>query len=256
MISLFGAPYDSINFYNLMKTFDPLGQLEWLKRELQKSEDNDEDVMIIMHIPVSGNFSIDVWTDAFNALVDRYQNTITALFSGHTHDDHVKFHASHQDPTKIVAVDFIGPSLTTFTDHLPSFRLFTIDSETNQVIDYTQYRLNLDFWNKQDPSQKAQWDIAYKWSELYGYPNASMQNIQDWRDKLASGDKQVMLSFWKNKTVPDTPVTQVTEEQIAYAKCDIIGDARESLKCLKKAGIKPDIADEIGNFMDFYLTIN
>lgn len=256
MISLFGAPYDSINFYNLMKTFDPLNQLEWLKRELQKSEDNDEDVMIIMHIPVSGDYSIDVWTDAFNALVDRYQNTITALFSGHTHDDHVKFHASHQSPDKIIAVDFIGPSLTTFSDHLPSFRVFTVDSETNQVIDYTQYRLNLDFWNKQAPSEKAQWDVAYKWSELYGYPNASMKNIQDWRDKLASGDKQFMLNFWKNKTAPNKPVTEVTDEMIAYAKCDIIGDARENLKCLKEAGISPDVANEIGNFMDFYLTIN
>ena len=80
---------------------------------------------------MSGDFTIDVWNDAFNALLDRFQNTVTALFSAHTHDDHVKFHTSHQNPDQVIAVDFIGASLTTYADHNPSFRVYTMDSETN-----------------------------------------------------------------------------------------------------------------------------
>lgn len=109
-------------------------------------------------------------------------------------------------------MDFIGASLTTYSDHNPSFRVYTMDSETNQVIDYTQYRLDLDYWNKQPATQKAQWDVIYKWTELYGYQNAGMKNIQDWRDKMTAGDHTFMLNFWRNKKASNIPITDVTAD--------------------------------------------
>ena len=95
----------------------------------------------------------------------------------------------------------------------------------------------------------------YNWTKLYGYQNAGMKNIQNWRDKLTAGDKTFMLNFWQNKKASNIPITDVTADQIAYAKCDILGDARENLKCLKKAGLPAGFYNELGNFMDFYLTL-
>ena len=256
IISLLCNTYDAFNFFNIMKTFDPLGQLAWLAKELKKSEDNNEDVIIMSHIPIGDETSIAVWTDAYNAIVDRFQNTVTASFSAHTHDDHFKFHQSHSDPSKVVLVDFVGPSLTTYSYHNPSFRVFKMDSETNQVIDYTQYRLDIEHWNKQPESASAQWEEVYTWSKLYGYPNAGMPSVQDWRNKMVAGDKDFMINFWQNKQASFVKITDVTKEQIEYAKCDVLGDARLRYHCLKNANLPVEASAVLGNLMDFYITLN
>jgi hypothetical protein len=55
------------------------------------------------HVPI-GYEAIAVWTDAFNALVDRYKNTISAVFSAHSHSDEVRFHPSLSSTLDITAV--------------------------------------------------------------------------------------------------------------------------------------------------------
>ncbi len=42
----------------------------------------------------------------------------------------------------------------------PSFRVFEVDAETNQPINYQQYRLNLTKWN-QNTTGPIEWDLAY-----------------------------------------------------------------------------------------------
>ena len=73
---------------------------------------------------------------------------------------------------------------------------------------------------------------------------------------MAAGDKDFVLKFWQNKIASNIPITEVTSDQIAYAKCDILGDARANLMCMRKAGLPSDFENELGNFMDFYLTLN
>ena len=36
------------------------------------------------------------------------------------------------------SVAYVSPSVTTFTNHNPAFRVYTLDSSTNKVIDYEQ----------------------------------------------------------------------------------------------------------------------
>jgi sphingomyelin phosphodiesterase len=120
-----------MNFYLLMRTFDPLGQLLWLQRELEASETIDEDVFIIMHIPLGTDFAIAKWNDVFNALMERFANTVVSLFSGHTHSDHLKFLTQSDDKSKVYMQNFIGNSLTTYSNYEPSFRVFKVDSDTN-----------------------------------------------------------------------------------------------------------------------------
>jgi len=145
-----------MNFYLLMRTFDPLGQLLWLQRELEASETIDEDVFIIMHIPLGTDFAIAKWNDVFNALMERFANTVVSLFSGHTHSDHLKFLTQSDDKSKVYMQNFIGNSLTTYSNYEPSFRVFKVDSDTNWLIDYDQYRLDLEKWNKvTDPNVHA-----------------------------------------------------------------------------------------------------
>jgi len=47
----------------------------------------------------------------------------------------------------------------------PSFRIYEIDSETNEIVDYKQYRLDLLKWN-QNTTGPLEWDLAYSFLEV------------------------------------------------------------------------------------------
>lgn len=92
-------------------------------------------------------------------MVDRFTHVIRGQFFGHSHNDEFEVVRSYKDNSPVGTV-YIAPSFTTFTDHHPSFRIFEIDSETNVPVNYYQYRLDLDKWNK-DTVGPIQWDLAY-----------------------------------------------------------------------------------------------
>jgi sphingomyelin phosphodiesterase len=76
----------------------------------------------------------------FNALTDRYSYIIRGQFYGHSHTDHFSFFPSINNNSRIVNYFFIAPSLTTYSDKNPEYRIMTIDYDTLQVLDYEQYR--------------------------------------------------------------------------------------------------------------------
>lgn len=81
----------------------------------------------------------------YNALIDRFSYLIRGQFYGHTHSDHLGFFLSMPEH-KNVRTDplsnyyLIAPSLTTYSNRMPEFRLMEVDYDTMQVIDYHQYR--------------------------------------------------------------------------------------------------------------------
>ena len=48
-----------------------------------------------------------------------------------------------QDANGVYGVALIAPSVTPYGHMNPSFRLFTMDADTYQLLDYQQYHLNL-----------------------------------------------------------------------------------------------------------------
>jgi sphingomyelin phosphodiesterase len=65
---------------------------------------------------------------------------------------------------KPVAMQYIAPSLTTFTDINPSFRSYVFDNKTLELQDYIQYRLNLTHTIATD---RAEWNVAYTARDEY-----------------------------------------------------------------------------------------
>ena len=58
--------------------------------------------------------------------------------------------------------------MTTYEYKLPSYRIYTIDEETKQVLDYEQFRFNL---TKSNEERKPYWYSAYNASTLYKVNN-------------------------------------------------------------------------------------
>jgi sphingomyelin phosphodiesterase len=76
----------------------------------------------------------------FNALTERYSYIIRGQFYGHSHTDHIGFFPEINNNSKITNYFFIAPSLTTYSDKHPEYRIMTVDADTLQVVDYDQYR--------------------------------------------------------------------------------------------------------------------
>ena len=127
----------------------------WLEKELRQSEKNNEYVYILNHFPLTGSFSLEECSKRFIALYDRFEYIIRGVFSGHTHKDDINPIYGYFDRKRITNLNYICPSLTTFPNVLPSFRVYEIDSDTKQIIDYVNYRFNLD---KSNQEKKPFWE--------------------------------------------------------------------------------------------------
>lgn len=231
IVSLYSAPFDSLNIYLLVRTYDPDGQLAWLWDTLKKAEANNEDVFIILHIPIGNDFSIAQWDQVFNALIERYQNTVRGIFSAHTHNDHLIFHRQRDNNQKIIKTQYVAPSLTTFSNLQPSFRVFTVDTDTNELVDYTQYRLDLDKWNQAGPEATPEWDVAYTFKNYYGAADLSAKSMQTIYDSFQA-DYTNMGPYIKNFYTGTYKFDEVSAEQAVKLKCIMYADSSEVIRCM------------------------
>lgn len=101
---------------------------------------------LIGHIPPTEN--LNDWSMRYNALVDRYSYIIRGQFFGHTHSDHLSFFPKFKEhqASKNISADplsnyyLVAPSITTYSDRVPEYRVMDVDFDTLQVVDYRQYR--------------------------------------------------------------------------------------------------------------------
>lgn len=97
---------------------------------------------------------------------------------------------------KFIAPEFIGPSLTTYGTGNPSFREYIIDSDTNVILDFKQWRVDLDKYNAMakagNTQQKPQWYVAYTLKGEYGMKDTS---FAEWMriDQLRLNDDQTFM---------------------------------------------------------------
>ena len=125
---------------------DPGDMLKWIESELSQSEKIGQKVYLIGHIPPKSN--LNDWAIRFNAIVDRYAYIIRGQFYGHTHSDHVSFFPQMKNTANVSTAALsnyylVSPSLTTYSDRIPEYRVMDVDFDTLQVIDYSQYRYKM-----------------------------------------------------------------------------------------------------------------
>ena len=165
---------DSFNFnlFNSTKK-GTKDMINWLEEQLQFAENNNEFVFIINHFPLNGEFTLTECAKRFQALFDRYEYIIRGIFSGHTHRDDIEGISEYFNKDKIIHLNFVAPQLTTYDYKLPSYRIYTIDDETKQVLDYEQFRFNL---TKSNEAGSPYWFSAYNASDFYNVANLSEYN--------------------------------------------------------------------------------
>ena len=206
----------SRNFWLFINSTDPGNQLQWLVHELQLSELSHEKVHIIGHIPPGSDDCLRVWSKNYHRIVVRYADTITGQFFGHTHSSEfemfyddgdskmdIKISDGKKDgyPTdnltdesqfRPLSVAQVGPSITTFVDFNPSYRIYTIDPTRNYMpVDYETFYVNLTQANQAGKSAPPIWNSAGLFSEIFGINDISPSSMHQLMLKITNSFRLV-----------------------------------------------------------------
>ncbi|XP_039599986.1 sphingomyelin phosphodiesterase [Polypterus senegalus] len=183
------------NFWLLVNDTDPAGQLQWLIGVLQQSEMKGEKVHIIGHIPPG--LCLKTWSWNYYKIVNRFESTIASQFFGHTHLDEFQMFYDEETLTRPVSVAFIAPSVTTFINLNPGYRVYEIDGDypgsSRIVVDHETYILNLTEANMESTS--------IHWKRLYNArENYELKTLfpSDWDNLIRTFQKNdsVFQNFW------------------------------------------------------------
>ncbi|XP_063289377.1 sphingomyelin phosphodiesterase [Pelobates fuscus] len=184
------------NFWLLINSTDPAGQLQWLVRVLQDAEDKMEKVHIIGHIPPG--ICAKTWSWNYYRIVNRYESTISAQFFGHTHLDEFEIFYDEETLTRPLSVAFIAPSITTYVNLNPGYRVYLIDGEypasSHMVLDHETYILNLTQANAK-VTEEPSWTLLYSAVKTYGMKSAYPS---DWDNLIHRflQDERLFQTFW------------------------------------------------------------
>ncbi|XP_010777354.1 sphingomyelin phosphodiesterase [Notothenia coriiceps] len=163
------------NFWLMVNSTDPANQLQWLVHILQDSENKGEKVHIIGHIPPG--LCLSSWSWNYYHILNRYENTISGQFFGHTHLDEFQMFYDESTMSRPLGVAFIAPSATTYINLNPGFRVYYVDGNykgsSRFVLDHETYILNLTTANRSPgapntPEQNPIWTLLYRATEAYG----------------------------------------------------------------------------------------
>lgn len=102
-------------------------QLNWLNEQLFAAEEAGEKVHILLHLPGGEGTCLNAWTREYRRIVDRYWDTISAQFNGHTHRDEFYVFYDLDNPDFAVNVEFNGGSVSPYFDVNPNYIVYNVD---------------------------------------------------------------------------------------------------------------------------------
>lgn len=184
---------------------DPSGQFAWLVTQLDAAEQAGENVYIIGHTPLGSSDAFHDGSNYFDQIVNRYSNTIAALFFGHSHIDQFEIaYSNYNERTyeNAVAMNYIVPSLVP-TSGMPAFRIYYVDPDTFGVLDSVTYIA--DMTNPAFQTTGPVWTQYYSAKDVYG-PLVS---------PAPTADSELTPAFWHNVTAAFQTNTTAFNEYIA-----------------------------------------
>jgi hypothetical protein len=187
----------------------PADLLEWLASNLTAAKQAHERVWLMFHIPpgIDGyasthkretaseatspsvsNSCVDMivpmwvpdWTARFNALLETYQDTILASFSGHTHTDDFRLITSAGVNRAFVLVD---PPVSPVYGQNPSFRIVTFASDGSLADQATYYLTNL---KTASSTVRGKWKREYQFSREWEVRRLDLASLGKIYDEIQS----------------------------------------------------------------------
>ncbi|RZC34304.1 sphingomyelin phosphodiesterase-like [Asbolus verrucosus] len=186
------------NWWLLYEDIDPFNQLQWLADTLKLAEDNNESVHILSHVPSGTSSSLKVWSREYRRIVERFANTITGQFNGHTHKDEFHVYYNSSDTTQAIGVAFNGASVTPFSNSNPSYKFYYVDEATFSLLDYEEWTFNLTLANSEPSTRSPEWYKLYNFVDAYGAESLIPAEVDKVLYKMAE-DHSLLDDYFKFK---------------------------------------------------------
>jgi hypothetical protein len=220
---------DSVNYHHLSSNHtEAKKEFIWLEQVLREAESNGEYVYILDHFPINSEFTLAECSKRLIAIFDRFDYIIRGYFSGHNHLDDIAPVRRYFEPRPIININYIAPSLTPNEGEglNPSFRQYIIDSNTKQVIDYEQYRLNL---TEANLKEQANWYLSYTATQLF--------NVSDLTEREQMCSINVEGEYIKKRYSDNASEKQMHDKkEILKAECTITTDSYyEYFECTEQS---------------------
>lgn len=172
-----------LNPWQLYDPIDPGHQLKWLAGELFEAEKAGDVVHIIGHVPPDHRECTQSWLYNYIRIIERFQNIIKAQYYGHTHRDEFRIIYGLKEPKNPIGFELISPSITSYSQTNPAYRIYTIDDKTFEIIEHETYFFNLTDTNT-GGKVKPEWKLEYKSSEALGFTPLNPVNFHSLLNKL------------------------------------------------------------------------
>ena len=167
------------NFYFLLNDADPGEQNAWLDAVLSAARLTKERVILIGHVPPGHIDAIPWYGRTYTALAEKFADVLIGQFFGHVHRDQFEVVRASDDGFEgdPVGVVHISPSVTTFTNQNPAYRVYHAEYDAAdggyRVVDYDQYYMNMTEANGIGSGVSPVWRKEYSAREAYGLADFS-----------------------------------------------------------------------------------
>ncbi|XP_068149645.1 acid sphingomyelinase-like phosphodiesterase 3b [Drosophila tropicalis] len=171
----------------------------WLEEILSKSRDKQETVYIVGHMPpgvderhLGPQHNQLIFTERNNRryldMVRRYASVIQGQFFGHLHSD--TFRLVYDEQGKPISFVMIAPSIVpqkagSGSSNNPALRLYKFDTGSGQVLDYTQFWLDLPLANR---AHEPLWQSEYNLTHYYGLAEISAIALHNFAERFTGND--------------------------------------------------------------------
>ncbi|CAG8500088.1 20498_t:CDS:10 [Dentiscutata erythropus] len=197
-----------LNLWLLMRPkeeWDPEWMLKWVVNQLDEAEKLGEKVWILgvcklffMHMSALDQDAFPSMGVYFSQIVARYKDTIVGQFYGHSHWDefNVIYDKSTNDSSKepeAVGIAYIAPSVTSYKNMNPAFRVYEIDKVTKKILNHYTYSMDLQEANRLD---KPEWKLLYNAKSLYELENLEPKSWHDLTERFVT-DTDAYKTFKK-----------------------------------------------------------
>ncbi|XP_017133891.1 acid sphingomyelinase-like phosphodiesterase 3b [Drosophila elegans] len=184
----------------------------WLEEVLTKSKEKQETVYIVGHMPpgvderhLGPRHSQVTFTERNNQryleMVRKFAPVIQGQFFGHLHSD--TFRLIYDAKGIPISWLMIAPSIAPRkagigSSNNPALRLYKFDTGSGQVLDYTQFWLDLTQANRAD---EPTWVLEYNLTQYYGLTEISAGALNQFAERFTGTDPSWFFRYQRANTV-------------------------------------------------------
>ncbi|XP_030372143.1 acid sphingomyelinase-like phosphodiesterase 3b [Scaptodrosophila lebanonensis] len=184
----------------------------WLEEVLTKSRNKQETVYIVGHMPPGAderhlgpqhNGQL-TFTERNNKryleLVRKYASVIQGQFFGHLHSDTFRIvYDEHGTPISwLMIAPSIAPRKSGIGSNNPALRLYKFDTGNGQVVDYTQYWMDLPLANR---ANEPLWLPEYNLTHYYALNDISAIALHNFAERFTGSDTSWFSRYYRANAV-------------------------------------------------------